>query len=190
MAISIDWPTKVITVNQADCTLVSGTLYSLDTEGVFRAQVNALSSSEAGLPFLRPIDHQTQYSVFGATYARKVEVINGYSVTFLPDTDWSVLLQGSNNNLADIDNGILNKNSVLPIPNNTAGLIVFESGVSGLTPQESAMMLHMRNMLDADHFYNYNTGMVHWFFRGTTTDIIPPKAVVGTTAPGNVSTTE
>lgn len=141
MAISIDFPTKVITVNQADCTLVSGTLYSLDTEGVFRAQVIALLDDEEGMPFPRAIDHQTSYTVFGVTYARKIEVINGYSVTFLPDTDWSVLLEGSNNNLADIDSGILNKNSVLPIPGNSAGLI--ETTVFGANCDRSGILSHI-----------------------------------------------
>ena len=124
MAISIDWPTKVITVNQSDCTLISGSLYELDTETVFRAQVNALSAGEEGMPFQRPIDHQTDYTVFGATYARKIELINGYSWKLLPDTSWACRLAGSNNNLADVENGVFPYNSnVLVIPQNSSGLI-------------------------------------------------------------------
>jgi len=190
MGILVDGPTKVITVNQIDCTLVSGSLYSLDTEAVFRTQVNAWSASEEGLPYQRPIDHNSEYTVFGATYARKVEVINSFSVQFLPDTDWSVLLQGSNNNIADIENGILIKNSVLPIPNNAAGLIVRESGVSGLTAQESAMLTHMRDMFEADFVYNYSAGTLHYRRRGTTDELIPAKNIAGTSAPGPVTAME
>lgn len=131
MAISVDWPTKVITVPQADLDLVSGTLYDVQTETYFRAAVNALMASEEGIVFQHPIDHNTSYTVVGVTYARKVEVINGYSLTFSPNSQWTARLQGSNNNLFDVGNGILNQNQVQVIPNNSAGLI--ETGTSGLT---------------------------------------------------------
>ena len=103
MAISIDWDTKVITVNQSDCDFVSGTFYTLAVETTFRAEVNALLAAIDGMAFKHAIDHQSEYTVFGDTYARKVEVINGYSVQFLPDSLWSVKLLQANDNLGDVE---------------------------------------------------------------------------------------
>ncbi len=133
---SVNWVTQVISVPQSDLTLISGTLYEHDTNE-FRKQLNALSDDEEGMPYPRTHDHQTTYTVAGVTYARKVEIINGYSVEY-EDGDYSVRLAGSNNNIWDKENGILVKNNVLVIPTNSAGLI--ETGVSGLTPTESAQL--------------------------------------------------
>jgi hypothetical protein len=126
MAISIDWNTKVITVPQADCVLVTGTLYELDTNA-FRLAVLDLMDSE-GIPFPDPIRHNTEVTVAGTTFARTIEVINGYSIVFTPNSAWSVRLAGSNNNLFDVENGILVQNTVQVIAQNSAGLISVESG--------------------------------------------------------------
>ena len=121
MAVTVDWATKTINVPQADLTLVSGTFYTLDTEW-FKNALRALEASEYGMPNLRMVDHNTEYEVAGVTYARKVEIVNGYSVTF-EDGQYSVQLNGSNNNIWDIQNGVLNQNQVQVIPTNAAGLI-------------------------------------------------------------------
>jgi len=139
MAITVEWGTKVISIPQADLTLVSGSLYELDTQTQFRVPLNALMASEEGIPFDTPLDHNSEYTVAGVTYARKIEVINGYSVTFTPDAQYSVRLAGSNNNLFDVENGILNQNQVSVIGNNSAGLIVVTSG-SGLSVAQAAQL--------------------------------------------------
>ena len=123
MALAFNPVTKVITIHQSDLTLVTGTLYELDTEAVFRAQVNAWLASEYGMYSVDVIDHSSEYTVAGVTYARKIEVINGWSVTFDPDAQWTVRLAGSNNNLFDVENGILNQNQVSVIGQNAAGLV-------------------------------------------------------------------
>jgi hypothetical protein len=135
MAIAVDWPTKVFSVPQGDLTLVSGTLYEMDTETDFRQLVNAIMASEEGIVFDDPISHNTQYSVAGVVYARKVELINGYSLRFTPDSQWSVRLAGSNNNLFDVENGVLVQNQVQVIAQNSAGLQVVTQG-SGVTEQD------------------------------------------------------
>jgi hypothetical protein len=141
MAITVDWSTKTFFVPQADLTLVSGTLYEMNTETDFRQAINAIMADEDGIVFEDPIDHNTTYSVAGVTYARKIEVINGYNITLTPDSQWTVRLTGSNNNLFDVENGILNQNQVQVIANNSAGLII--TGTSGLTPTESAQLSAM-----------------------------------------------
>lgn len=133
MAISINPSTKVITIPQADLTLVSGTLYSYDTD-TFRLALRDWEddAGNIGLPITHT--HNTEQTIAGVTYARTIEIINGYSVTF-ENGSYSVKLTGSNNNIWDIQNGILNQNTVQVIPTNSAGLIVVTSG-SGVTAQD------------------------------------------------------
>jgi hypothetical protein len=119
MAISIAWATKVITVPQADLTFISGTLYELDTEA-FRLQLKALEAGEEGIVELDTHRHNTEVTVAGVTYARTIEIINGYTITF-EDGQYAVRLVGSNNNL--FDEGVINRNQVSVIPTNSAGLI-------------------------------------------------------------------
>jgi len=129
MAITIDWGnTYKIQVPQADLTLVSGTLYELDTDQ-FRLDLKSLEASEDGMPFSKTHDHNTQYEVAGVTYARSIEILSPYSVEF-EDGAYSVRLTGSNNNIFDIQNGILVQNQVQVIPTNSAGLVAVSTGVA------------------------------------------------------------
>lgn len=136
MALTLNPATKVISVPQADLTLVSGTLYELDTNA-FRKNVWDLLSSEAYIWMQPAFSHNTEVTIVGVTYARLIEFINGFSVTF-QDTGaaYSVRLAGSNNNLFDIDSGILNPTDrVTVIGQNSAGLQTVISG-SGVTQQD------------------------------------------------------
>lgn len=150
MAITIDWATLTFSVPQADLTNVVGTLYELDTESGFRQEVNMIMSSEEGIVFEDPIRHNTPVTVAGTTFARTIEVINGYSLTFTPDSAWSVRLAGSNNNLFDVENNILNQNGVQVIAQNSAGLIqgqvvadIFDNALieTGLTFRQAMRLL-------------------------------------------------
>ena len=133
MALSVTWGTKIINVLQADLTPVTGTLYELDTDQ-FRKDLKNLEDGEDGMPFPDTHTHNTEVTVAGVTYARFIEIINGYSITF-EDAQYSVRLAGSNNNFFDVENGILNQNQVQIIPGNAAGLITVVSG-SGVTSQD------------------------------------------------------
>ena len=144
MAISIDWATKVISVPQADLTHISGTLYELDTDA-FRLELKDLEDDEVGKPFLDTHRHNTAVTVAGTTFARTVEIINGYSITF-EDGQYTVKLVGSNNNIFDVENGILNQNQVQIIAGNSAGLIVSET-TSGLTIEESTQLDEIHSTL-------------------------------------------
>ena len=128
MALSVDPSTLIITVPKADLTLVSGTLYEMDTNA-FRLAVETLLSSEAYMWMPTAIRHNTQVTVAGTTFARTIEMINGYSVQFENGT-YSVRLAGSNNNLFDVENGILQQNSVQVIAQNSAGLITVNTGAA------------------------------------------------------------
>jgi len=129
MATTIDWGTGVITVNQADLTLISGTLYEMDTDQ-FRKDLKALEASEEGMPETDTHIHNTQVTVAGTVFARTIEIISPYSVQFLPNNAWTVRLAGSNNNIFDVESGILVQNQVQVISQNSAGLIVATSSVT------------------------------------------------------------
>lgn len=133
MALTVTWGTKTINVLQADLTPVTGTLYELDTDQ-FRKDLKNLEDGEDGMPFPDTHTHNTEVTVAGVTYARFIEIINGYSITF-ENGSYSVRLAGSNNNFFDVENGILNQNTVQVISGNAAGLIVVVSG-SGVTSQD------------------------------------------------------
>lgn len=141
MTISVDPITKIITVPQSDLTFVSGTLYVLDTDWL-RLQLKAWEASVEGMPFDDTHTHNTTVTVAGTTYFRTIEIINGYSLT-LQNTGvfYSVRLEGSNNNFFDAENGIFNPHAYVGIiPTNSAGGQIIETGVSGLTAEESTKL--------------------------------------------------
>ncbi len=123
MTIAIDWAAQVISIQQVDLAFISGTLYALDTDA-FRLTLKGLEDDIDGMPFPDTHRHNTEVTIAGATYARFVEIINGYTVVF-EDGQYAVRLDGSNNNI--FDEGVIVRNQVSIIPTNSAGLI---SGVS------------------------------------------------------------
>ncbi len=124
----------------------------MDTESYFRTELMALMDDEQGIAWPTPLDHNTEYTVAGTTYARKIEIINGYKIQFSPNSQWSVRLSGSNNNLFDVQNGVLVQNQVQVIPNNSAGLQTVTSG-SGLSTEQATRLLEIwqRLALDPDN---------------------------------------
>jgi hypothetical protein len=120
--LTIDWGnTYKIQIPQSYLTLISGTLYELDTDQ-FRLDLKSLEASEEGMPFPKTHNHNTEYIIAGVTYARSIEILSPYSVEF-EDLAYSVKLTGSNNNIWDIQSGILVQNQVQVIPTNSAGLV-------------------------------------------------------------------
>tara|TARA_R110000772_G_scaffold17946_3_gene49865 strand:+ start:22653 stop:25514 length:2862 start_codon:yes stop_codon:yes gene_type:complete len=124
MAISIDWATKIINVPQTYLTPTANPAsFNLDTD-VFRLDLKAIEAGVPGMPNERTHNHNTEVPLGGIIYARVIEIINGYTVTF-EDGQYAVNLFGSNNNIGDVTN--LNQVSVRT--NNSAGLIV-DPGIS------------------------------------------------------------
>lgn len=148
MPITIEWGTRIISVPQSYLTPISGTLYELDTDQ-FRLDLKDLEDSVDGMPFPDTHNHNTEVTVAGVIYARVIEIINGYSITF-EDGQYSVRLAGSNNNFFDVESGILNQNQVQIISTNAAGLQTVETGVSGLTPSESIWLSEIWKIMGLD----------------------------------------
>ncbi|KKR02131.1 MAG: hypothetical protein UT29_C0005G0004 [Candidatus Yanofskybacteria bacterium GW2011_GWA1_39_13] len=120
MAITIDWATKIIHIPKADTTLVSSSPSEVRELNVnaFRLRLKDLEDDAEGITFLITHIHSTIVTVGGATFARLVEIINGYTVTF-EDGPYTVNLVGANSNITEVTN--LNMVSVRTA--NSAGLI-------------------------------------------------------------------
>jgi hypothetical protein len=115
--IEINWGTKVIFVPKFFLTLLGGSLYELDTNA-FRLALKELEDNAEGMVYPDTHNHNTTVLLGGIEYARIIEMINGYTVTF-EDGQYSVSLVGSNNNISDV----VNVNQVSVKSNNSAGLI-------------------------------------------------------------------
>ena len=125
---TVDWATRVITIPQSFLTSLGGSNYALDTD-TFRLALKDIEDSE-GIGFPDTHRHNTAVSLGGVTYARTLEIINGYTITFENGT-YSVALQGSNNNILDVTN--LNYVSVRS--SNSAGLVSAGGLTSGQAEQ-------------------------------------------------------
>lgn len=125
---TIDWATKVISIEQSYLTLLSGSVYELDVN-LFRLDLKNLEDSTEGMPYPDTHSHNTEYTISGVTYARAFQIINGYTVTFEnTGTPYVVSCTGANHNIADVTNF---DGGMSLLPNNSAGMIVVSSGSSG-----------------------------------------------------------
>lgn len=148
MTISVNPATFVISVPKADLTLITGTLFEHDTEA-FRLELIDFEDSELGIVLPRTHLHNTEVTIVGVTYARFIEILAPYSVEF-EDGAYSIRLAGSNNNIFDVENGILVQNLVQMISQNSAGLIVKSIG-SGLSAAQDTKLteIHQDAALDS-----------------------------------------
>ena len=118
MAITVDWSTFVINVPQADLTFLGGSLYQLDVDA-FRLELKSIEASNDGMAFTDTHSHRGELTLAGVTYARSVEILSPYTITF-EDGNYRVITVGANHNISDV----MNLNSVQLITNNSAGLVV------------------------------------------------------------------
>ena len=119
MAISIDWGSKIINVPKADMTLIQSSPEVRELNiNTFRLALKALEDDPEGMPFPDTHNHTTEVTLAGLTYARIVEIVNGYTVQF-EDGQYTVNCVGANHNISDAKVA----NQVSLIVNNAAGLI-------------------------------------------------------------------
>ena len=119
MAITIDWDTKIISVNKADMILIQSApteIYQLNMD-FFHDTLRDLEDDVDGIVFDTTHRYVDPITVGGVILARVVEIINGYTVTF-EDGQYRVNLTGANTNLADVTN----VNQVSVSSSNSAGL--------------------------------------------------------------------
>ena len=117
----IDWPTGVITIYKTDSfmSFQGGNIYDMDTNA-FRLAVMEQEAGEQGIIWPNVFSHNTVVTLAGIDYARIIEVLSPYTITF-DDTGgaWVCNLLNSNNNVLDVTN----LTSVQVRSNNSAGLV-------------------------------------------------------------------
>jgi hypothetical protein len=143
MAITIDWGTRVIFVPQDFLTPVGEGLYGLDVNAL-RVALKSLEDDEEGMVFLDTHRHSLPLTLAGVTYARGVEIINGYTVEF-ENGQYTVVCSGANHNLSDVKV----PNSVSLVIGNAAGLIVHSVG-SGLSTAEHDKLMALPELDDIE----------------------------------------
>jgi hypothetical protein len=134
VTLSINPATYVITVPQADLLPVSGSLYELDVDA-FRLALKDWEDSELGMAMPDTHSHATQRTLSGETYARQVEILAPYTVTFEEvGPPYRVKCVGANHNISDVQN----LNNVSLIIGNSAGLIAVATGAGPSAPDIAA----------------------------------------------------
>jgi len=120
MALTIDFANKIIFPDRADMTLIQSTpieIYQLDLN-TFHEGMRNLEDDEGGIWAEVTHDYASPTTLSGVTYARLIEIINSYTVTFLPDSAWVAQIVGGNSNVGDR----VNPNNVSVQVSNSAGL--------------------------------------------------------------------
>lgn len=119
MPISVDWPTAVITIPQSYMTLLGGGIYELDIDQ-FRKDLNDLQDDEEGIAWPTTHTHDTETTISGTTFVRKVVILSPYTVAITPAGGWVVSCTGANHNIQDV---YTNLTGPTFLPNNSAGLV-------------------------------------------------------------------
>lgn len=126
MAYSVAWGTKIITIPRTDMPIVQASPEVRElTVTAFWTAIHDIQDDEAGIPFPAIMDHSPPQTISGITFARRVTVINGYTVTF-ENGNYAVNITGGNSNLGDV----INRNDVGVNTANSAGLIYEPQGVT------------------------------------------------------------
>jgi len=130
MAITVNPGTMTIYVPQSYLTLLVGLgvaateVYELDMDEL-RLDLKAWEDDEAGMPEPDTHRHNTEVTIAGTTYARVIEFINGWIFDFEDTgTPYIVSCAGANSNITDVTD--FSGGNVSVLPNNAAGLIVYE----------------------------------------------------------------
>lgn len=181
MAITIDWQNKEIHVPKNDLTLVQSSpeIRQLDINE-FRLELRDIEDGE-GIPYLHTHNHNTALTLGGVTFARVVEITNGYTVTF-EDGQYAVNLVNGNSNIGDVTN--VNQVSVRSA--NSAGLV--QAG-SGLSAEQATALIAIYDKVYADEIIpGTANGTATWKRKGTS-EVISTKTITRDGV-GNITTTE
>jgi hypothetical protein len=116
----VDWATKVIFIPRESMTLVQQhptEIRRLDSND-FRLTLKDLEDDPVGMAYQDTHRHNTTVLLGGIEYARIIEILAPYTITF-EDGRYAVQISGSNNNIGDR----VNVNNVSVRSANSAGLI-------------------------------------------------------------------
>ena len=118
--IYVDWANRVIYVPKQITSLVQASPTEIRELNLndFRLTLKDLEDSPEGMPYIDTHRHNTTVTLGGVTFARLIEIINDYTITF-EDGQYAVNLVGANSNVGDR----VNVNQVSVRSANSAGLI-------------------------------------------------------------------
>lgn len=130
MAITVDWPTKVVLIPKGEASIstivsVSPDIYEYDLD-LLRLELKAIESSEEGIPFDDIHFHTAPFTIGNVQLARVVGIINGYTIEF-ENGQYQVNYVGANTDFSEAVNRVINQVSVTP--QNSAGLITTASTI-------------------------------------------------------------
>lgn len=186
MAISLIQATNRIFVPIADLTVVSASplIYSIEME-FFHNELRTLETLEANCVYEITHEHVPPFDLDVIVLQRVLKIIGLWEVEFeYLGTPYAVQIIGGNSNIDS--KAVVNEVSVRSF--NTAGAI--EVGTSGLTALESVALLKAVALMESDEVYDKSTGLLHIYARGTSIDLVPPKAVVGAVTADDVTLIE
>lgn len=134
MAITINPLTFVINVPKSDLTLVqpSPEIRELDLNW-FRLTLKAYEAAEHGIYLYKTHNHNTEVTLGSLTFARVIEILPPYTVTF-EDGQYAVNLINANSNVSDRTN--VNQVSVRSA--NSAGLVASTAAITAADAQNIA----------------------------------------------------
>lgn len=153
MALSIDPLTFIISVPRADMTLVQSSpteIRELDLN-TFRLNLKAYEAAEYGIYLYKTHNHNTEVTLGSLTFARVIEILSPYTITF-EDGQYAVNLVNANSNVADKTN--VNQVSVRSY--NSAGLVAATSTVT--SDDVAAIANQVWDELLSDHTTSGSTG--------------------------------
>lgn len=120
MALTIDFANKIIYPDRSEMVQIQSSpieIYQFNVN-TFHQGMRDLEDDEEGIWADVTHNYSSPTTLSGVTYARLVEIINDYTITFLPDSAWVVQVTGGNSNVGDR----VNPNNVSVQVANSAGL--------------------------------------------------------------------
>ncbi len=180
MVVSINPSTYIISIQQSELAFIGGSNYQLDTN-LFRIALRDWEDSEDGIYQPKTHNHNTTVLLGGIQYARVLEILSPYTITFQETgTPYSVTLIGSNNNILEKTN----LGTIQILSNNSAGLInvsevqygAFDggvtidvvNGVAGTSYPTGTHLQPVDNLADA-YIIAVARGFDHFFVKGNLT---------------------
>lgn len=125
MPLTVDFANKIIYPDRAEMVQIQSSpiaIYQLDVNAL-HLDLRDLEDDEEGIWADVTHTYKAPTTLSGVTYARLMEIINDYTITFLPDNAWVCQVVGGNSNVGDR----VNPNNVSVQVANSAGLQDAES---------------------------------------------------------------
>jgi hypothetical protein len=171
--IYVDWANRIIFVPKQVTVQVQASpteIRELDLND-FRLALKDLEDSPEGMPYIDTHRHNTTVTLGGVTFARLIEIINNYTITF-EDGQYAVNLVGANSNVGDR----VNVNQVSVRSANSAGLVEIATG-SG--PSAETIADEVRTNLSPELLRIIELALLHGLDPASPLNVTPTSRTAG-----------